>query len=458
LDGDQVLEKWTELHGQASVKDMYNNCDFLFFEYDHDQDNHLSFEEADSFLADFSHASNRSKEDLFIVCDVDGDRLLSQHEFRSAYLMYEMMLLDFLRVEEFLELRPQYKNQRGRGRRKQNSDPNSHKKSSRSDEWVGKDVEVRWMYNTVRKKYRWEPAKVEERNRDGTYRVFFENDAYPEDGIPESHLRLPSAGTLRIVLIAPPNSGEEVQAAHLKRKYGIVHLKFEDILHDAINLSTPTNTHNYSEGTFNTAPKQIVEVDDMIDMIQMKVESTPDCANKGFLITDFPTSAIQARELDNMLGALAITHALHLKVPSRIFKQRMAQSVRDPTKFPIGVSSHQTTPEGRRVVDSDKMAIAELQRFESTLGPVLKFYENKGLVREVHATQDDDEIWTRVQEALLRNETEEEEYRNRKAVEREAGSNDLPELERHPTFPKLLPLDGEVEPTGVCERASCAIQ
>jgi len=424
LHGDQVLDKWVELHGEASVKDMYNNCDFYFFEYDHDSDNHLSIEEADPFLDDFSQASNRPKQDLFLVCDVDEDGLLNQHEFRAAFLMSEMMLSDFLRIEEFLELRPQYRNQRTRGKRRDKAaEPDvSHRyTSSRSDKWVGKEVEVRWLYNTVRKRYRWESAKVEERNRDGTYRVFFSGDAYPEDGIEEKNIRQVSKGTLRLIIVGPPNTGEEIQMAHLVRKYKIVHLKFEDLLHKAINSGSP---------------KETIDVEDMIQILQDKIESS-ECAERGFLITDFPTSAIEARDLDGMLGALSLTHVLHMKVPFEQLKQRMTPTAGEQNEK-----------------ERDKNLRAQMQRFDSQMMPVLNFYETKGLVREVYADcEDEDEIWQRVQAAILRNESEEEEFRSRKKKESEMAAEETGD---HPIFPKLLPLDGEEEPMSACE--ACSIQ
>jgi len=426
LDGDQVLDKWTELHGEASVVEMYNNCDFLFFQYDKDSDNHLSFDEAESFLTDFSHSSNRSQEDLFRVCDVDADGLLSQHEFRSAYLMYEMLLLDFLRVEEFLELRPQYRKGKGRSRRQDVSSDADSSKPKTSDKWVGRDVEVRWLYNTVRQKYRWESAKVEERNRNGTYRVFFSGDAYPTDDIPEENIREVSQGTLRLILIGPPNSGAEIQAAHLVRKYGVVHLKYEE-LQEGRTPAARAPDPIYGAKTLE---------EDKIQALQDTIENSG-CTDKGFLITGFPKTAIEARDLDDMLGALRITHVLNIRIPFRIFRERV-------------------TPAGER---DDKALAKQLQSFENEMTPVLEYYENKSVVRGIHANViDDDEIWQKVQAALLRNETEEAEWRARKEAEELALSESIEELELHPTFPRLLPLEGEEEPTGVCERTSCVIQ
>jgi len=441
INGDLVRQKWISLHGKGQLREMFDSCDNYFVDCDNNQDYQLSFEEADTFLEDFCRASSYTKEDLFQLFDGDGDGQLSASEFRTAYLTYDMLLLDEIPIKEFIRTRQKSPYEPPiAGRVGKSRIPNKKV----SDPWIGKEVEVRWLYNTVRNLHRWENGKVEERNPDGTYQVLFEGDAYTEN-IKESDLRPRCRGSYRVVILGRPGAGKRTQSANFCDAFDVVYLSCDQLLKKAATVKS----------RIGLAVKAKLLVDEpipdavIIKVIQERVSQT-DCLDKGFILEGFPQTSFQARALDEMLGAHAITHVFNLRVPTSILKERIVgRRVHEKTRrsYHLQYNPPQTpgkddvTKEPLVKLDSDTVSKLEerIDHYKAESKALLQYYRAKLILRDIDGSANEPQtVWEEIQESLNR-EPDEKKPTDIDLDEKFIQKPLTPETDDEP-FPPLAPL------------------
>lgn len=98
-----------------------------------------------------------------------------------------------------------------------------------------------------------------------------------------------------LILFGPPGSGKGTQSEKLITKYHLKHLSTGDLLRSEISRKTPLGLK--AKGFMDKG--SLVPDEVVIGMINDALDSNHDA--EGFLFDGFPRTALQAKELDNLL-------------------------------------------------------------------------------------------------------------------------------------------------------------
>ena len=186
---------------------------------------------------------------------------------------------------------------------------------------------------------------------------------------------------MRVVLLGPPAAGKGTQARRITDRFGGVHIDTGDILRSNAERGTELGrrARQYMERG-ELVPNEVV-----IDMVLERVGEA-DCA-AGFVLDGFPRTVAQAEALDRRLGELdrPLEATVGLEVDEAVLRRRLAERARE-----------QDRPD-----DEDEQAIRQrLELFARETGPLLDYYDRRGLLLRVDALGEVDEVTGRIAEAL----------------------------------------------------------
>jgi adenylate kinase len=186
---------------------------------------------------------------------------------------------------------------------------------------------------------------------------------------------------MRIVLVGLPGAGKGTQAGRIVERFGGAHIATGDILRSNAERGTElgrTASRYMDRG-------DLVPDDAIIDMVLQRM-GEEDCAG-GFVLDGFPRTVPQAEALDLRLEELGrpLDAVLSFEVGEHELRDRLA-----------GRAEKQD-----RVEDDDEGAIRRrLELFDRETGPLLDFYDGRGLLVRVKAVGDPDEVSGRIGAAL----------------------------------------------------------
>ena len=186
---------------------------------------------------------------------------------------------------------------------------------------------------------------------------------------------------MRIVLVGPPASGKGTQAGRIVDRFGGVHIATGDILRSNAERGTElgrTASRYMDRG--DLVPDEVI-----IDMVLDRV-GEGDCAD-GFVLDGFPRTVPQADALERRLEELGrpLDAVVGFEISEDELRDRLA-----------GRAEEQD-----RTEDEDEGAIRRrLALFDRETGPLLDFYDGKGLLVRVEAGGDPDQVTDRIAAAL----------------------------------------------------------
>lgn len=181
---------------------------------------------------------------------------------------------------------------------------------------------------------------------------------------------------MRIVFIGPPGAGKGTQAERLIAKYRLAHLSTGDMLRAARDAKTDVGKK--ADGYMSRG--ELVPDDIIIAIIDERLGQR-DC-EKGYLLDGFPRTIAQAEALDRLLERkkTPLDVVLELRVPEDELFNRLA---------------------GRgRADDKPEVIRQRLVAYRQQTEPLLKYYEEKRLLKSIDGLGTVDEIFGRVVDVL----------------------------------------------------------
>lgn len=212
---------------------------------------------------------------------------------------------------------------------------------------------------------------------------------------------------MKIIMLGAPGAGKGTQAKMIAAKYGIPHISTGDIFRANIKNGTElgAKAKEYMDKGL-LVPDELV-VDLVIDRFK-----EPDC-EKGYVLDGFPRTIPQAEALDKALTAIgeSIDYAINVEVPDDNIINRMGgrracvgcgatyHIVYSPTKVE---GKCDTCGADLIIRDDDKPETVKnrLAVYHEQTQPLIDYYTNKGITREVDGTVDMKDVFEAIVEIL----------------------------------------------------------
>jgi adenylate kinase len=212
---------------------------------------------------------------------------------------------------------------------------------------------------------------------------------------------------VRIILLGPPGAGKGTQAGAVSEAFGIPHISTGDILRTNVREGTELGR----EAKRYMDAGDLVPDDVIIGMVGERL-AEPD-ASEGFLFDGFPRTVPQAEALERLLveQEQPLDVVLRLSVDQGELVNRLTGR-RTCTSCGAVFHVEHSPPQvegtcdvcGGEIVqredDREDVVLNRLQVYRSQTEPLEQFYWERGLLRDVEAVGEVDEISERVLKIL----------------------------------------------------------
>ncbi|MCD6382495.1 MAG: adenylate kinase [Candidatus Hydrothermae bacterium] len=212
---------------------------------------------------------------------------------------------------------------------------------------------------------------------------------------------------LGLILLGPPGSGKGTQAELFENRLGLKKISTGDILRDAIRKGTELG--KLAKEHINRG--ELVPDDIVVALVEEALKKTSD----GYILDGFPRTIEQAKRLDRILEKLGkkLDAAVLFAVPDEEIIKRL--SARRVCPKCHAVYNMVTKPPKRDEIcdicgtllimrDDDKPETVRrrIEVYRRDTEPLVDFYRDRGLLVEVKAVGDPEEVFNFIIGALKR--------------------------------------------------------
>lgn len=197
---------------------------------------------------------------------------------------------------------------------------------------------------------------------------------------------------MKIILLGSPGAGKGTLAGEVQKLLHVPHISTGDLFREHVQKGTPIGKE----------VKRIMEGGDLVPdeltirMVQDRL--TQEDAKTGFLFDGFPRTVPQAEALSKITD---IDYVLHLLCPREILVRRLTSRrycpscgriynvISKPPKVD-NVCDADGTPLQIRKDDNPESVETRLKIYNESTAPLIQWYEDRGLLREVDASESPD--------------------------------------------------------------------
>lgn len=214
---------------------------------------------------------------------------------------------------------------------------------------------------------------------------------------------------MRILLMGPPGAGKGTQAERIAGRFHIAHISTGDIFREAIAAGTELGRKAKSFlDTGKLVPDEVT-----VGIVRERLQQLS-CA-AGFLLDGFPRNTPQAEALEQLLGELGMKLDLVLNIrvaPGMLLERLTGRRICRSCGTPFHQAFNPPGQEGvcdrcggeiyQRSDDTSAETVGDrLRVYDAKTAPILDFYRQRGLLRDVDGERGIDEVWEEIH-GLLR--------------------------------------------------------
>lgn len=204
---------------------------------------------------------------------------------------------------------------------------------------------------------------------------------------------------MNILFMGPPGAGKGTQAERIVESFGIPHISTGDAFRLAMKQGTPLGLK-----AKEYVDQGLLVPDEVTNGIVRDRLAEPDCS-RGFLLDGFPRTLAQAEALDGMLAdnGRKIDHVINLKVDRSLLLARLTgRRICKACGATYHVIFNPPKQEGvcdkcggelyQRSDDTEEKVGTRLDEYSNKTAPLLAYYGDKALLREVDGEKDIDAV------------------------------------------------------------------
>ncbi|NLQ12408.1 adenylate kinase [Olsenella sp. KGMB02461] len=199
---------------------------------------------------------------------------------------------------------------------------------------------------------------------------------------------------MNIVLLGAPGAGKGTQAQMLAERYGFDHISTGDLLRAAVKEGTPLGLE--AKGYMDSG--QLVPDSVVIGLVKERL-ATP-AAQKGFILDGFPRNTAQAQTLDIELEGMGkkLDAALLVDVAPEVIIGRLSSRRVCRTCGYTGTAADKVCPRDggemyQRDDDKPETIKNRLDVYEEKTAPLVDYYRESGILREVDGDRPQAEVF-----------------------------------------------------------------
>ncbi len=212
---------------------------------------------------------------------------------------------------------------------------------------------------------------------------------------------------MRVIFLGPPGAGKGTQAKLLERELPVCRISTGDILRQAVRDETSLGKQ---AGEY-IDKGELVPDEIMLNLIRDRLQKS-DC-KAGFVLDGFPRTPAQAKGLDAILKHMGskLDCVLSMQVPHEMIVQRLAgrrtcercgalyhMVFNPPRKKNVCDRCHGRVVQ--REDDREETIEARLRVYEARTAPLIDYYRDRGLLKEIDGVGSVEEINGRILPAL----------------------------------------------------------
>jgi len=208
-------------------------------------------------------------------------------------------------------------------------------------------------------------------------------------------------------MLGPPGAGKGTQAKLLREKFEACQVSTGDILRKAVADQSPLG----KEASAYIRRGDLVPDGVIVKLVAERLKEK-DCA-QGFILDGFPRTISQAQSLEEILQkmGLGLQAVLLVQVPHRIIVERLAgrRTCKDcgalyHLKFNPSASESVCDRCGGELLqrddDREETISARLKVYDKQTAPLVDYYRQRGILREIDGVGSVDDIRNRLIKAL----------------------------------------------------------
>ena len=216
---------------------------------------------------------------------------------------------------------------------------------------------------------------------------------------------------IRIVLLGAPGSGKGTQAKRLVERHGIPQISTGDLLRAQRAAATPLGQR--AQAAMDAG--KLVDDEIVLGMIRERLAEAD--TQNGFILDGFPRNIAQAQALDILLRELGkpLDAVVQLEVDYGELTRRIAGRrtcsdcghVVNLFTTPVGEAESEICPKTgaphrlfQRPDDNEATVAERLRVYDEQTRPLIDFYQDHGLLREINGEGELDEVTERLEAAL----------------------------------------------------------